>query len=88
MAEEAEHRSFYNSLTVTRSRERDNWKNVTLIIGHFNSQVGEQEQGERLTVGKYGYGTRNEAGQRPVDFCQEQGLRIVDTFFKKRASKK
>ncbi|XP_039287355.1 craniofacial development protein 2-like [Nilaparvata lugens] len=85
MAEEAEHESFYNSLTAALSRERNNWKHITLIIGDFNSQVGKQEEGERLTVGKYGYGTRNDAGQRLVDFCQEQGLRIVNTFFKKRA---
>ncbi|RZF43725.1 hypothetical protein LSTR_LSTR004238 [Laodelphax striatellus] len=57
MAEEAEHESFiYNSLTAALSRERNNWKNITLIIGDFNSQVGKQEEGERLTVGKYGYG--------------------------------
>lgn len=63
---------FYESLTTILSRDKNNnWKNSTIILGDFNAQVG----------GKYGYGRRNEAGQMLVDFCFQQGLKVINTFF-------
>ena len=42
---------------------------VLFIIGHWNTKVGSQETPG--VTGKFGLGRRNEAGQRLIEFCQE-----------------
>ena len=54
-------------------------KYVFFIIGDGNAKVGSQEiPGLR---GKFGLGVQNEAGQRLIDFCQENTLVIANTLF-------
>ena len=43
----------------------------------WNAKVGSQET-TRVT-GKFGLGVQNEAGQRLIEFCQENALVIVNT---------
>ena len=47
-------------------------KDVLFIIGNWNAKVRSQEI-PRVT-GKFGLGLRNEAGQRLIEFCQENEL--------------
>ena len=47
-------------------------KDVLFIIGDWNAKVGSQET-PRVT-GKSGLGVQNEAGQRLIEFCQENTL--------------
>ena len=54
-------------------------KDVLFIIGDWNAKVGSQET-PGLT-GKFGLGVRNEAGQRLIQFCQENALVIANTLF-------
>ena len=54
-------------------------KDVLFIIGDWNAKVGSQET-PRIT-GKFGLGIRNEAGQRRIEFCQENALVITDALF-------
>ena len=54
-------------------------KNVLFIIGDWNAKVGSQETPG--VTGKFGLGVRNEAGQRLIEFCQENALVIANTFF-------
>ena len=54
-------------------------KDGLFIIGDWNAKVGSQET-PRVT-GKFGLGMRNEAGQRLIEFCQENALVIADTLF-------
>ena len=54
-------------------------KDVLFIIGDWNTKVGSQEI-PRIT-GKFGLGVQNEAGQRLIEFCQENSLVIVNTLF-------
>ena len=55
-------------------------KDVLFIIGDWNAKVGSQETpGE---TGKFGR-VQNEAGQRLIEFCQENALIISNTLFKK-----
>ena len=48
-------------------------KDVLFIIGDWNAKVGSQETPG--VTGKFGLGIRNEARQRLIEFCQENGTR-------------
>ena len=66
-AEEAEVERFYEDLQDLL--ELIPKKDVLFIIGDWNAKVGSQE-----TPGvtrKFGLGVWNEAGQRLIEFCQE-----------------
>ena len=77
-AEEAEVERFYEDLQDLL--ERTPKKDVLFIIGDWNTKIGSQET-PRVT-GKFGLGIRNEAGQRLIEFCQENALVITNTLFK------
>ena len=76
-AEEAEVEWFYENLQDT---SRTPQKDVLFIIGDWNAQLGSQGQLPGIT-GKFGLGVQNEAGQRLIEFCQENTLVIANTFF-------
>ena len=54
-------------------------KDVLFIIGDWNAKVGSQETPG--VTGKFGLGMRIEAGQRLIEFCQENALVIANTLF-------
>ena len=54
-------------------------KDVLFIIGDWNVKVGSQETPG--VTGKLGLGIWNEAGQRLIQFCQENTLVIANTLF-------
>ena len=54
-------------------------KDVLFIIGDWNVKVGSQETPG--VTGKFGLGMQNEAGQRVIEFCQENALIIANTLF-------
>ena len=54
-------------------------KYVLFIIGDWNAKVASQETPG--VTGKFGLGIRNEAGQRRIEFCQENALVIANTLF-------
>ena len=54
-------------------------KDVLFIIGDWNAKVGCQEI--PLVTGKFGLGIQKEAGQRLIEFCQENTLVIANTLF-------
>ena len=77
-AEEAEVEQFYEDLQDLLELTPPQ-KNVLFIIGVWNAKVGSQE-----TPGvtrKFGLGVQNEAGQRLIEFCQENALVIANTLF-------
>ena len=76
-AEEAEFEWFYEDLQ--NFPELTPKKNVHFIIGDLNAKVGRQELPE--IRGKFGLGIWNEAGQRLIEFCQENALVIENTLF-------
>ena len=69
-AEEAEVEQFCEDLQdlLELTLKRD----VFLIIGDWNAKVGSQETPG--VTGKFGLGVQNEAGQRLIEFCQENAL--------------
>ena len=52
---------------------------LLFIIGDWNAKVGSQETPG--VTGKFGLGIQNEAGQRLIEFCQENALVIANTLF-------
>ena len=76
-AEEAEDEWFYKDLQDLL--ELTPKKDVLFIIGDWNAEVGSQET--TGVTGKFGLEIRNEAGQRLIEFCQENTLVIASTVF-------
>ena len=54
-------------------------KDVLFIIGDWNAKVGGQETPG--VTGKFGLGIQNEAGQRLIEFYQENVLVTANTLF-------
>ena len=54
-------------------------KDVLFIIGDLNTKIGSQEIPG--VTGKFAFGVQNEAGQRLIEFCQENALVIANTLF-------
>ena len=71
--EEAEVERFYEDLQDLL--ELTLKKDVLFMIGDWNAKVGSQETPG--VTGKFGLGMRNEAGQRLIEFCQENALVIT-----------
>ena len=76
-AEEAEVEQFYEDLQdlLELTPKRD----VLFITGDWNAKIVSQETPG--VTGKFGLGVQNEAGQRLIEFCQENALVIANTLF-------
>ena len=75
--EEAEVEWFYEDLQDLL--ELTSPKDVLFIIGDLNAKVGSEEI--PAVTGKFDLGVQNEAGQRLIEFCQENALVIANTLF-------
>ena len=79
-SEEAEVEQFYEDpqdlLELTPQ------KDVLFIIGDWNAKVESQETPGG--TGKFGLGVQNEAGQKLIEFCQENTLVIANTLFQQQ----
>ena len=76
-AKEAQVEQFYEDLQDLL--ELTPKKDVLFIIEDWNAKVGSQETPG--VTGKFGLGIQNEAGQRLIEFCQENALVIANTLF-------
>ena len=75
-AEEAEVERFYEDLQDLL--ELTPLKDVLFITGDWNAKLGSQETPG--VTDKFGLGIQNEAGQRLIEFCQENAL-VANTLF-------
>ena len=82
-AEEAEVEQFYEDLQDLL--EVTPKKDVLFIIGDWNAKLGSQETPG--VTGKFGLGIQNEAGQRLIEFCQENALVIANILFQQHKRK-
>ena len=80
-AEKAEVEEFYEDLQDLLEPNKD----VLFIIGDWDAKVGSQETPG--VTGKFGLGVRNEAGQRLIEFCQENSLVIANALFQQHKRK-
>ena len=76
-AKEAQVEWFYEE--IQHLLELTPQKDVLFIIGDWNAKVESQETPG--VTGKSGLGVQNEAGQRLVEFCQENAQVIANTLF-------
>ena len=76
-AEEAEVERFYED--IQDLLELTHPKDGLFIIGDWNAKVGSQETPG--VTDKFDLGVQNEAGQRIIEFCQENALVMVNTLF-------
>ena len=81
--EEAEVDQFYEDLQGLL--ELAPKKDVLFITGDWNAKVGSQETPG--VTGRFGLGVSNEAGQRLIEFCQENALVIANTLFQQHKRK-
>ena len=82
-AEEAEAEWFYEDLQDLLELKPP--KDVLFMIGDWNVKVGSQETPG--VTGKFGLGIRNVAGQRLIEFCQENALVTANTLFQQHKEK-
>ena len=61
----------------SRTNTQKKKKKVLFIITDWNAKVGSQEIPG--IIGKFGLEVQNEAGQRLIEFCQENTLIIANT---------
>ena len=82
--EEAEVEWFYEDLQdllelTPKKKSFFSVMKILFLTGDWNTKVGSQEI-PRVT-GKFCLGVQNEAGQRLIEFCQENALVIANTLF-------
>ena len=76
-SEEAEVKWFYEDLQDLSELTPE--KDVLFIIGDWNAKGGSQETPG--VIDKFGLGVQNEAGQRLIEFYQENALVVANTLF-------
>ena len=80
-APEEEIENFY--IKIQDTLEKSHKQDIKIIMGDFNAKVGvERTEDERKTKGPFSIGHRNESGEKLVNFCFENNLDIMNTFFK------
>ena len=58
-----------------------------IIGGDLNGHIGANRDGYAEVMGPYGYGELNREGEAVLQFCKNQQLRILNTYFKKDKNK-
>ncbi|XP_037866981.1 uncharacterized protein LOC119628534 [Bombyx mori] len=58
-------------------------REMLFVQGDWNAKIGDTSRDDHLrkTVGHYGLGTRNDRGERFLEFCVGNSLAITNTFF-------
>lgn len=79
--------SFYNTLEDIIVNSKMNNSRLVLM-GDLNSKIGKQERGEESVIGKSHYGTRNERGQKLIDFASQFQLKIGNSYYTKSSEQK
>src|SRR5215469_17980478 len=69
-----------------RERERGEEGKVSLMKGDFNVRVGRDREGIESTLGPFGEPDKNAEGERLLDMCVRNNLKIMNGFFKHRES--
>ena len=66
---------FYNNLTETV--EEVPKQEILIVMGDWNAKIGRENSGWEKVMGKFGYGARNERGEKLLEFATNQDLLIM-----------
>lgn len=77
---------FYSQLASTMRKIKKG--DIKIVMGDLNAKVGSDNTHREHIMGKEGVGTRNDNGERFVDFCTDEDLVIGGTLFKHQLSHK
>jgi len=59
-----------------------NKKDVVILCGDWNAKIGKTSVEWQDIIGNYGFGERNERGERLLQFAVENDLVVANTLFK------
>lgn len=77
---------FYNDVEkALELMKKTSWH---VVMGDFNQKIGSRSAHENDVLGSFGYGTRNERGERLIRFCRKNQLLVANTLFKKKPNRK
>ncbi|CAH2207796.1 jg21271, partial [Pararge aegeria aegeria] len=83
-SDEEEIKTFYKTIDTAIAIAHEEF----ILMGDFNAKIGEPQSDEYTIMGNYGYGVRNDRGQKLIDFAMENKLAIINTFYKKKAKRR
>ena len=78
-AEEEDKEEFYNQLQAAFEKQKR--RDVTLVMGDFNAQLGPDNANKEEVMGRHGEGTMTNNGDHFYDFCATNQLVIGGTLF-------
>ena len=78
--------AFYDTLedAITKTHKKD----IPIITDDWNAKVGSDNTDWKRVMGRYGYGDRNERGERLLEFATTHGLYICNTRFEQKPQRK
>src|SRR6218665_4052132 len=77
---------FYNNLTETV--EEVPKQEILIVMGDWNAKIGTENSRWEKVMGKFGYGVRNERGEKLLEFATDQNLLICNTRFQQKDCRK
>ena len=83
---EEEIESFYNH--VEDALAKADKKDVIILTGDWNAKIGDDNRDWKSAMGKYGYGDRNERGERLLEFATLHNFFICNTRFQQKSNRK
>jgi exonuclease III len=81
--EDEEKEQFYERLDQTVKTYKKG-RECIVVMGDFNGKVGENK--EENLIGPYGLGSRNDNGDRVVNFCRRHNLFVTNTWYQQKKS--
>ncbi|CAF4692807.1 unnamed protein product, partial [Rotaria sp. Silwood2] len=77
---------FYDSIehALTQTPKKD----IIIVTGDWNAKIGSDNTHWESVMGRYGYGDRNERGDRLLEFAALHNLYICNTRFQQKANRK
>ncbi|CAF4866547.1 unnamed protein product [Rotaria socialis] len=78
--------AFYND--IEQALAKTDKKDVLILTGDWNAKIGNDNTDWKSVMGKYGYGDRNERGERLLEFATVHDLYVCNTKFQHKPNRK